>query len=94
MRRALVCGAGGFIGGHLAKYLKKHGYWVRAVDIKRPEFSPSVADEFALLDLRVAANCTMYDQPERRQQIGHRGHALFDHFFKMAIWVLLWLLAR
>ncbi len=59
MRRALVCGAGGFIGGHLAKYLKKHGYWVRAVDIKRPEFSPSVADEFALLDLRVAANCTM-----------------------------------
>ncbi len=59
MRRALVCGAGGFIGGHLAKYLKKHGYWVRAVDIKRPEFSPSAADEFALLDLRVSANCTM-----------------------------------
>jgi len=52
MKRALVCGAGGFIGSHLVKKLKKEGYWVRGVDIKNPEFSPTAADEFMLLDLR------------------------------------------
>jgi nucleoside-diphosphate-sugar epimerase len=57
MKRALVCGAGGFIGGHLAKRLKKEGYWVRGVDIKEHEFCASAADEFLLLDLRQAENC-------------------------------------
>ena len=57
MKRALVCGAGGFIGGHLVKRLKTEGYWVRGVDIKEHEFAPSVADEFALLDLREESNC-------------------------------------
>lgn len=57
MKRALVCGAGGFIGGHLVKKLKHEGYWVRAVDIKEHEFSPSSADEFLLLDLRERQNC-------------------------------------
>jgi GDP-D-mannose 3',5'-epimerase len=52
MKRALVCGAGGFIAGHLVKRLKAEGYWVRGVDIKAREFSPSAADEFLLLDLR------------------------------------------
>jgi len=52
-KRALVCGAGGFIGGHLVKRLKRDGYWVRGVDIKRNEFSPSVADEFIVGDLRL-----------------------------------------
>ena len=56
-KRALVCGAGGFIGSHLARELKARGYWVRGVDLKRPEFSPSAADEFLLLDLRERANC-------------------------------------
>ena len=51
---ALVCGAGGFIGHHLVRRLKKEGYWVRGVDIKYPEFGPSEADEFLLLDLRLA----------------------------------------
>ena len=51
-RTVLVTGAGGFIGGHLVTYLKKKGYWVRGVDIKEPEFAPTDADEFALLDLR------------------------------------------
>jgi NAD(P)-dependent dehydrogenase (short-subunit alcohol dehydrogenase family) len=37
-RTALVCGAGGFIGGHLVKRLKREGFWVRGVDIKRHEF--------------------------------------------------------
>ena len=52
MKKALVCGAGGFIGSHLVKRLKKDGYWVRGVDIKYPEFSPTAADEFLILDLR------------------------------------------
>jgi len=57
MKRALVCGAGGFIGHHLVKKLKKEGYWVRGVDIKYPEFSKTEADEFLILDLRVPENC-------------------------------------
>lgn len=52
-----VTGAGGFIGHHLVKYLKKRGYWVRGVDIKYPEHEDTVADEFELLDLRMWANC-------------------------------------
>jgi nucleoside-diphosphate-sugar epimerase len=56
-RRVLVTGAGGFIGHHLVTYLKKKGYWVRGADIKRPEFAPTDADEFELLDLRVWESC-------------------------------------
>jgi GDP-D-mannose 3',5'-epimerase len=52
MKRVLVNGAGGFIGGHLVKRLKNEGYWVRAVDIKDHEFSESAADEFILGDLQ------------------------------------------
>ncbi|MBN3040265.1 MAG: NAD-dependent epimerase/dehydratase family protein [Candidatus Omnitrophica bacterium] len=55
--KVLVAGAGGFIGHHLVSYLKKKGYWVRGVDIKRPEFEPSAADDFQLLDLRELSNC-------------------------------------
>jgi len=43
MKRALVCGAGGFIGGYLVKKLKREGYWVRGVDIKEHEFAPTQA---------------------------------------------------
>lgn len=57
MKRALVCGAGGFIGGHLVKKLKREGYWVRGVDIKFHEFAPTQADEFLKLDLRQPENC-------------------------------------
>ena len=52
MKQALICGAGGFIGSHLARRLKAEGFYVRGVDLKRPEFAPSVADEFILADLR------------------------------------------
>jgi len=51
-RKALVCGAGGFIGSHMVKRLKHEGCWVRGVDLKRPEFGPSAADEFVIGDLR------------------------------------------
>jgi GDP-D-mannose 3', 5'-epimerase len=50
--RALVTGAGGFIGHHLVKRLKSEGFWVRGVDIKYPEYGKSLADEFILGDLR------------------------------------------
>ena len=52
MKTALVLGAGGFIGSHLVKRLKSEGYWVRGVDLKSPDFSPSEADEFIVGDLR------------------------------------------
>lgn len=51
MKRALVCGAGGFIGGHLVKRLKSEGYWVRGVDIKKHEFCSLPADDFVIGDL-------------------------------------------
>ncbi|MCX7009870.1 MAG: NAD-dependent epimerase/dehydratase family protein [Kiritimatiellaeota bacterium] len=57
MKKAVVCGAGGFIAHHLVRRLKKEGYWVRGVDIKNPEYCASAADEFCLLDLREEQNC-------------------------------------
>lgn len=52
MKRALVLGAGGFIGSHMAKRLKSEGFWVRGVDLKYPEFSVTTCDEFIIGDLR------------------------------------------
>jgi len=57
MKRALVCGAGGFIGSHLVKRLKSEGFWVRGVDLKFPEFSPTEADDFMIGDLRDPMIC-------------------------------------
>ncbi len=57
MKKALLCGAGGFIGSHLVNRLRKEGYWIRGVDLKYPEFSPTAADEFLILDLREEKNC-------------------------------------
>jgi nucleoside-diphosphate-sugar epimerase len=57
MKTAIVCGAGGFIGGHLVKRLKQEGYWVRGVDLKNNEYSSSLADEFILGDLRDPVVC-------------------------------------
>jgi nucleoside-diphosphate-sugar epimerase len=56
-KRALVAGAGGFIGHHLVKLLKGEGYWVRGVDLEWPEFEESDADEFELVDLREWRAC-------------------------------------
>jgi GDP-D-mannose 3', 5'-epimerase len=52
MKKVLVAGAGGFIGGHLVKRLKAEGFWVRGADIKTHEYSKTQADEFILGDLR------------------------------------------
>lgn len=57
MKKALVCGAGGFIGGHLVKRLKTEGFWVRGADIKPHDFSVIPCDEFLLGDLRDQAFC-------------------------------------
>ncbi len=55
-KKALVCGAGGFIGSHLVKRLKSEGFWVRGVDLKNPDFSPSAADSFVIADLRLLSS--------------------------------------
>ena len=57
MKFALVCGAGGFIGGHLVKRLKMDGFWVRGVDLKFHEFSETDADDFVVGDLRDQGFC-------------------------------------
>src|ERR1700692_4696542 len=56
-RRVLVCGAGGFIGSHLVKRLRREGYWVLGVDLKSPEFADTEADDFILGDLRDPKVC-------------------------------------
>ncbi len=75
MKRAVVCGAGGFIGGHLVKKLKRQGYWVRGVDIKEHEFAPTQADEFLLLDLREEKNT---------QKALSLGNEPFDEVYQLA----------
>ena len=56
-KKILVTGAGGFIGHHLVKYLKKRDYWVKGVDIKYPVYESTFADQFELLDLKKRDNC-------------------------------------
>ena len=59
MKKALVCGAGGFIGSHLVKRLISRDFWVRGVDLKYPEFSDTGADEFIIGDLRDPQLCKL-----------------------------------
>jgi len=77
IKTALVCGAGGFIGGHLVKRLKSEGFWVRGVDLKYHEFTQSVADEFLIADLRdrqqVQKSLTL-DAPDKK----------FDEVYQLA----------
>jgi nucleoside-diphosphate-sugar epimerase len=75
MKRALVCGAGGFIGGHLVTRLKQEGCWVRAADVKEHEFRPSLADEFVLADLRDPEECARALEP---------GSGAFDEVYQLA----------
>jgi GDP-D-mannose 3', 5'-epimerase len=63
-KTALVCGAGGFIGSHLVKRLKKEGFWVRGIDLKYPEFGKTMADDFIVADLRDPYVCrSIVDMP-------------------------------
>src|SRR5690606_10249712 len=72
MKKALVGGAGGFIGSHLVKRLKAEGFWVRGVDLKYPEFGPTAADDFIIADLR--------DQLEVKRAFDQR----FDEVYQLA----------
>ena len=69
-KKALVLGAGGFIGSHLVTRLKSEGYWVRGVDIKHPDFSESSADEFIIADLRdpLKTSLVMYSPNQLSEQ--------------------------
>jgi GDP-D-mannose 3', 5'-epimerase len=72
MKKALVLGAGGFIGSHLVKRLKKEGFWVRGVDLKYPDFGDTHADDFVIGDLREQSVCrNVLDQG-------------FDHVYQLA----------
>ena len=63
-KTALVCGAGGFIGGHMVRRLKEEGYWVRGVDIKAHEYMDPGADDFVVGDLRDPELCrSVTDRP-------------------------------
>lgn len=59
MKTALVLGGGGFIGSHLVKRLKDEGFWVRAVDLKYPEYWETFADDFIKGDLRDPLICQL-----------------------------------
>ena len=71
MKTALVLGAGGFIGSHLVKKLKSEGYWVRGVDLKRPEYDETIADDFLLYNLCDPKNVEAVMRLE-----GYSGHPL------------------
>lgn len=68
-KKALVCGAGGFIGGHLVARLKQEGYWVRGVDLKRHEYKKSDADEFLIGDLRDQRFCRRITEDTRFDEL-------------------------
>ena len=72
MKKVLVCGAGGFIGSHMVKRLRKEGFWVRGVDLKFPEFAETEADDFVIDDLRDPYIC---------RQVVDRG---FDEVYQFA----------
>lgn len=62
-KTAIVCGAGGFIGGHLVNRLKAEGYWVRGVDLKENEYGNNNADDFIVGDLRDYRVCeSLFDR--------------------------------
>ena len=77
-KTALVLGAGGFIGSHMVKRLRAEGYWVRGVDVKRPEFSETEANEF------ITTNLTSYDQVRQCMKFkGYLGNFYHEIPYKM-----------
>ena len=88
-KKALVLGAGGFIGSHMVKRLKNDGYWVRGVDLKYPEFSETEADEFIQGDLRDAAfvrKCLDYKGTGGKfyEEIPYKYTHAFDEIYQFA----------
>jgi len=77
MKTALVCGAGGFIGSHMARRLKDEGYWVRGVDLKYPEFEETAADDFIIGDLRKLEVC-------ERAFRNNKGLIIYDEIYQFA----------
>ncbi|MDQ5962375.1 MAG: GDP-D-mannose 3, 5-epimerase [Patescibacteria group bacterium] len=75
-KTALVLGAGGFIGSHMVSRLKKEGYWVRGIDLKYPEFSPTTADNFQVFDLR--------NHNGLNQMMSIGGRETFDEIYQFA----------
>jgi nucleoside-diphosphate-sugar epimerase len=75
-RTAVVCGAGGFIGSHLVKRLRQDGYWVRGVDQKHTEFSPTASHDFRILDLREPESC--------EAAVRHPDGGAFDEVYQLA----------
>ena len=81
MKRALVLGAGGFIGSHLVNRLKSEGYWVRGVDLKYPEFQETTADEFIQGDLRDLRFVSVIMTAPEQIRMGSGG---FDEVYQLA----------
>jgi nucleoside-diphosphate-sugar epimerase len=89
MKKALVCGAGGFIGNQLVSRLKTEGYWVRGVDLKKPEFCTTDADEFVTHDLRdrnVCDRVTRFhgEQGNYYQSVPQQHTQPFDEIYQLA----------
>ena len=75
MKTALVLGGGGFIGSHMVTQLKNEGYFVRALDVKLPEFSTTSADEFEVYDLT---------NPEKYEDFFTINNSCFDEIYQYA----------
>ena len=86
MKKALVYGAGGFIGSHMVKHLKGKGYYVRGIDLKYPEFSTSKADEFIrgdLRDINFVRNTLIFkgDEVDFYAKVNHKDTDIFDEIY-------------
>ena len=92
MKKALVLGAGGFIGNNLVSRLKREGYWVRGVDLKLPEFNKTEADEFIsgnVGDLRSQSNCARVVRFDGKQgnfynKVPEQYKETFDEIYQLA----------
>jgi nucleoside-diphosphate-sugar epimerase len=83
MKKALVLGAGGFIGNHLVNRLKLEGYWVRAADLKYPEYSETSADEFIICDLTDYSKSSLLMLAPGQHSLDDKGNA-FDEVYQLA----------
>lgn len=83
MKKALVLGAGGFIGNHLVNRLKSEGYWIRAADLKYPEYSDTLADEFIIADLTNYKKCSLLMLAPNQHSLDEKQNA-FDEVYQLA----------